>query len=133
MASERFRLALVCFLAAAREDLRGRRQAGAQLVPNEVRTQLLPVLRREAGRPVPDADELIAKINERLPPAVERMTDWTSGERRFLGRLLDEGELEPEHLTSDAMLQERIHSQPMLQWKRKNVRKGLGLDPETEE
>ncbi len=133
LASSAFRLALVCFLAAAREDLRGRRRAGAELVRNEVRTQLLPVLRRKPGEPIPDADELMTRIRDRLPAAVERMTNWSAGERRFLDRLLDEGELEPEHLSPEVGLQQRIRAQPMLRWKQRHVRERLGLDPQTEE
>jgi len=119
---DRFRTALACFVAVAREDLRERKRPAAELSRNEVRTQLVPVLRRRDGKQVPDVDELLTRISERTLAALERLTAWSAGERRFLDRLLDAGELEPEHLTSDAALAERIRSQPMLQWKRENVR-----------
>ena len=42
---------------------------------------------------------------------------------------MDRGELQPELLTEDAVLQQRIAAQPMLQWKQRNVRQHLGLPP----
>jgi len=52
---------------------------------------------------------------------------FISSEQNFLNKLLDEGEICPAFLTSDAILQKRIQSQPLLKWKSINVRKHRGL------
>ena len=76
----------------------------------------------------PSAEELERRFSDVLQPQIARLLDWSPGERRFLDRLLDDGELEPDRLTDDAELQDRVRRQPMLQWKRQHVRKRLGFD-----
>jgi hypothetical protein len=45
-----------------------------------------------------------------------------SEERKFLSRLNDEGEINPELLTQDPVLIEKIRNFPGLLWKTQNVR-----------
>jgi len=52
---------------------------------------------------------------------------FTNEERQFLDLLLDNAEIVPELLTSDAALQHRIQMQPLLEWKAINVRQHKGL------
>ena len=54
---------------------------------------------------------------------MRRLLDWSAAERRFLDRLHDEGVVDAEALHGDPDVQDRIRSQPMLQWKALNVRK----------
>jgi len=52
---------------------------------------------------------------------------FTDSERAFLDLLLDRGVIAPTLLTTDPSLQQRIQSQPLLQWKALNVRRHKGL------
>ena len=78
------------------------------------------------GAVVPSITEA---LQSKVRPVVEKMIQWSEGESRFLDRLLDDGELEPEHVADDLEIQERISRQPMLRWKQKHVRQHKGLDP----
>jgi hypothetical protein len=48
---------------------------------------------------------------------------FTSDEREFLNRLLDDGEIDAGLLMEDEELQGRIEPQPWLHWKAQHVRK----------
>lgn len=118
-----FRLAFVCSVAGGRAD--PRRLHPPDRAPDlvAVKQQLLPMLRRGADDSVPDSAELSDRIGRQLDTAVNRLLDWSAAESRFLDRLQDDGVVEAEALHSDPVIQERIRSQPMLQWKALNVRK----------
>jgi len=47
----------------------------------------------------------------------------TTNETAFLDRLLDQGEIKPELLTTDEAMAARIRIHPLLRWKALNVRK----------
>jgi hypothetical protein len=53
---------------------------------------------------------------------LKKVLPLAKGEKAFLDRLLDEGEIEPSLLTSDSAMIECIRSHPLLQWKALNVR-----------
>lgn len=57
-----------------------------------------------------------------VQPGPEKLKKQGYGERRFLDRLLDEGDIEPEHLTDEDTLRHRISRQPMLLWRQQHVR-----------
>jgi len=68
----------------------------------------------------------MAWITERCVQALDSLLSWSDRERRFLDRLLDEGELDAAALVDEPVLQGRIARQPMLQWKALNVREYRG-------
>ncbi len=123
LARPSFRLAFVCSIAASRNDCRSLRMPAAALDERAIVRELEPMLRRTAEGTAPDCDDLVAWIHEKLRLVRETLLAWSEGERRFLDRLLDEGEIESEHLHSDSIVQERVRMQPMLQWKAQNVRR----------
>lgn len=123
-----FRLAFTVVAAASRTDFRALPATPPVLDAREIANKLLPVLRVVGGTTRPSAEELERRFSDVLQPQIARLLDWSPGESRFLDRLLDDGELEPDRLTDDAELQDRVRRQPMLQWKRQHVRKRLGLD-----
>ena len=55
--------------------------------------------------------------------AVEAVLPMTADEVKFLDAILDHGQIEPERLTADAAMADRIKSHPLLRWKAANVRK----------
>ena len=89
---------------------------------------LLPLLRAKAvsafGQPSAAWGERLA--NE-CRAALTAVLPLHENEMRFLNRLLADGELEPEHLTSDEEMAGRIRRHPALLWKRLNVRKHFNL------
>lgn len=121
-----FRMAFVCSVAASRHDCRSLEVPAAPLDGRAVARELEPMLRRTAEGGVPDCDELMEWIDGKLQPAREALLAWSQDERRFLDRLLDEGEIEPERLHPDPSVQERVRMQPMLRWKAQNVREHRG-------
>ena len=121
-----FRMAFVCSVAASRHDCRSLEVPAAPLDGRAIARELEPMLRRTAEGGVPDCDELMEWIDGKLQPAREVLLAWSQDERRFLDRLLDEGEIEPERLHPDPTVQERVRMQPMLRWKAQNVREHRG-------
>jgi predicted nucleotidyltransferase component of viral defense system len=117
-----FRLALVCSAAASRIDCRSFHAPETKPDPRVVARELEPLLRRTAEGATPDCDELSTWIDETLRPVGEELLAWSEGERRFIDRLLDEGEIDAEHIHADPAVQDLVRRQPMLQWKAQNVR-----------
>jgi hypothetical protein len=70
----------------------------------------------------------VKRLNYVVGPVARKILEWSDGERRFLDRLLDQGEIEPQHLTDDEGLRARIAKQPMLQWKQKHIREYRDLN-----
>lgn len=125
LADPGFRTAFACAVGSSRADLRTSTRV-AHLTAREVEQSLIPVLRARGRRPV--AKEVCEQLEDQITSAIPELLHWSDAERVFLARLLDEGSLEPEHLTRDPDLRDRIAAQPMLQWKLRHVRRRLGLD-----
>ena len=124
-----FRLAFTCFAAAARDDARTWNGQVASLDLQDVRNKLVPLLRVAHEPLAGDARKLAAHLDRELAGVASQLVAWSGGERAFMDALTDRGELQPERLTEDLVLQQRIGAQPMLQWKQRNVREHLGLPP----
>ncbi len=88
----------------------------------ELRNQLLPVLRSSEVDRIDDldawAEELCSTCRERLTLVLP----FSDDEMEFLDSLNNHGVIKPELLTDDAALITRISSHPMLRWKALNVR-----------
>lgn len=125
-----FRLAFVCYAASSRQDFRKVR-AEVQL-PDRARIEreLMLLLRAGTEAGTPTAEQLMRRFSETVAPAIREVLGWSPGERRFLERLLQHGEIEPEHLTDDSELRRRVSLQPMLRWKQLHVRNHLKLGEE---
>jgi predicted nucleotidyltransferase component of viral defense system len=118
-----FRLAFVVRAAGSRHDVRGLRPGDDAVTPAEIRNQLLPLLRVEARPFDGDPQRIARRLNEVCTAAIERLLAWSDGEREFIGRLSDDGEIAAESITDDPALQALVREQPLLQWKALNVRK----------
>jgi len=55
--------------------------------------------------------------------ALTLLLPFSEGEKSFLERLLEQGEVQPLLLTQDETLAQRIVQQPMLHWKAHHVQK----------
>jgi hypothetical protein len=117
-----FRVAFVCFAAAARSDARMLRPSPRLLSDLDLERDLEPLLRQRSHEERPETGKITTWIEQRVSPAVEHLLAWSADERRFLDRLLDNGEIDAPALHDDPEVQGRIRSQPMLEWKAMHVR-----------
>ncbi len=119
----RLRTAFVAYGAMSRKDWRTITLRDISYEPNELKNELIPMLRTQVasqlGDPKPWASKLVSECAERLQPLIS----FTPAEREFLDRLLDHTEIEPSLITSDEALAERIAQHPLLAWKAENVRR----------
>jgi hypothetical protein len=125
---ERLRVAFVVYGGVNREDWRTRTLEHVHASPSDVAAQLVPML-RDAGRPgrreVADwTVRLISETRALLAP----LLPLRAHEVEFLTQLNDGGEVRPELLTDDAVLQDAIRMHPGLAWKALNVRRHRGLE-----
>jgi predicted nucleotidyltransferase component of viral defense system len=122
----RLRTAFVAYGAMNRVDWRTVTPDSIGFEVDELREQLLPVLRSSAFRGDRElkawADGLVADCRKGL----SRLFPFTEAEREFLDRVLDHGEIRAELLTADEALAGRIAQHPSLAWKAQNVRKHFG-------
>ncbi len=117
-----FRTAFVCLVAGSRSDPRRLERVDVVLPDRTIEQDLDPLLRRDRKGVHPTLSALRDWIAETVGPAVEPLLSWSSGERRFLDGLLEEGNVVAEALHDDSDVQDRIRRQPMLNWKARHVR-----------
>jgi len=121
-----FRVAFVCSIATSRSDCRTLRPPEPRIDAQSVGQELEPMLRRSEQGTAPNCDELVAWMTRTLGPVRDSLLTWSGDERRFLDRLLDEGEIDAALLSADETIQDRVVAQPMLRWKAQNVREFRG-------
>ncbi|PID37317.1 MAG: hypothetical protein CSA62_15495 [Planctomycetota bacterium] len=125
---DKLRLAFVVYGGINRVDWREVSADTVTTTVDDVKRQLLPMLRQDI-RPAPSdvecwTSDLITETRALLS-AVLPLADH---ELAFLDRLNGQGEIEASLLTSEADLQQRIETNPGLQWKALNVKKHIGRD-----
>jgi hypothetical protein len=85
--------------------------------PDELARLLIPTLNRrfmeKQGPPAEYGKRLVKECQAKL----EAVLSLNDPEHEFLDLLLEKGEINASVLTPDKALQQRIHSQPLLQWK----------------
>jgi hypothetical protein len=113
------RLAFIVYGAMSRRDWR-------TVAPNDVdiadlEQRLTPTL-RAAGIESIQQDHFGKGLVEDCRNFLTGLLPFTAAEMEFLNRMLDKGEIDPELLTADKDLQDRIRRHPLLEWKAVNVR-----------
>ena len=120
------RLAFVVYGAMNRKDWRTNSLEDILFDSVELKQQLfpvIPVIRLEEKDGVQRfGQNLVKECQQKLSCVFPLLAH----EIKFLGLILEKGEIEPSLLTSDKNLQDRIKRHPMLLWKAMNVRKHLG-------
>ena len=94
--------------------------------PRELSSQPLPSLPASAAAGM-DVAEYGRMLVDDCRRALSALLPFDEGERAFLDRLLDHGEIDGASLTTDDELRQRINVQPWLEWKAQNVRRHRGL------
>jgi predicted nucleotidyltransferase component of viral defense system len=125
---ERLRLAFVVYGGMNRKDWRTVSIADVNFDPDELARLLIPTLNRRFMEKQGPPAEYGKRLVEECQAKLEALLPLNDPEREFLDLLLEKGEIDASVLTPDKALQERIHSQPLLQWKALNVKRHKGLD-----
>jgi hypothetical protein len=95
--------------------------------PEELKQNLIPVLRGEAATMFENGRECSERFVRETRENLSRVLPFTNGEVQFLEALLERAEIQPEHLTDDAAMIAKIKDLPMLHWKALNVKRFKGL------
>ena len=119
----KLRLAFLVYGGMNIEDWRKVSVEHVDFDPEELKQNLIPVLRGEALTRFEDGREWSQRLVRETRENLSRVLPFTSGESQFLEALLERAEIVPEHLTGNAAMIANIKDQPMLHWKALNVRK----------
>ena len=125
--SDRLRIAFVVYGGANRKDWRTVSIDDVDFEERELTRQLRPMLRAPGPSGQGVTTDYARELVEDCKRALSAVLPLVDREREFLDLLLDRGEIDAGLLTCDTSLQERIHDQPLLQWKALNVRRHKGV------
>jgi predicted nucleotidyltransferase component of viral defense system len=122
---QKLRLGFVLYGGMNRKDWRSVAIQDVGYDPRELENQLVPVV-RDAFRRLEKASDWAERMIANCQQALEVVLPLNARETAFLDRLLDDGQIEPQLLTDDGEMMDRIRSHPLLQWKAVNVRQYKG-------
>jgi predicted nucleotidyltransferase component of viral defense system len=118
---ERLRLAFVVYGAMSRRDWRTVATSDVDFDIADLEQRLIPTLRASGVESI-RKDHFGRDLVEDCRNFLAGLLPFTDAEMEFLNRVLDKGEIDPELLTDDEDLQDRIRRHPLLEWKALNVR-----------
>jgi len=121
------RIGFVVYGGMNRMDWRTVSTSDVEFDAVELVRQLTPTLRTHVAEVHAKSPEYGADLVKQCREGLSAVLPFTDSERAFLDSLLDQGVIDPTLLTSDVSLQQRIQSQPLLEWKALNVRQHRGL------
>jgi hypothetical protein len=125
---DKLRLAFVVYGGINRVEWREVSADTVTTTVDDVRRQLLPMLRQDIRPAPPDVERWTGDLIEETRALVSAVLPLADHELAFLDRLNGRGEIEASLLTRDADLQQRIETNPGLRWKALNVKKHIGGD-----
>ncbi len=123
----KLRIAFVVYGAGATDDWRDVCQDTPTIQARALARQLRSALTRtdaQRTRPIA-ADAYLAELQTKAAPAQQMVVPFTPSEYAFLDMVLDRGNINPQLLTADTLLQQRITAEPWLRWKARRVRTRL--------
>jgi predicted nucleotidyltransferase component of viral defense system len=123
---ERLRLAFIVYGAMDRKDWRDVSEKDIGFRANELMNELVPVLRSHEINNNYDPEAWASHLVNECRQAISIVLPFTEGEREFLDRILDHGEIIPSLITNDEDMVDKIRNHPGLQWKAFNVREFKG-------
>ena len=88
----------------------------------ELREQLIPLLSASAIQQIGRDEHWAKRLVEECRTAMRLVLPLRSSELEFLERINGDGEIQPELLTTDAEMQNKIAVHPQLLWKAMNVK-----------
>jgi len=129
---QRLRLAFLVYGAMNRKDWRNVSEKDIGYDVNEFINELIPVLRSNAIGDDSNHKRWASRLVEECHQAISIVLPFTEREREFLDLILDHGEINPELITGDKDMADKISRQPGLQWKALNVKQFKGNRQEEE-
>ncbi len=120
--ARKLRLGFVLYGAMNRKDWRTVSPEDVAFDLREIENQLVPVVRKDFLAKAAKPKAWAAQLQEECRRKLDVVLPLSAGEREFLDRLLDHGEIEPSTLTSDKAMVERIKTHPLIQWKALNAK-----------
>jgi hypothetical protein len=124
---DKLRLAFVVYGGLNRVDWRTVSAGDVTTTVDDVKRQLLPMLRRDIRPSDSDVERWTSALIEETRALLGVVLPFTDDEARFLECLNGHGEIEALLLTPDVSLQRRIEASPGLQWKALNVKMHTGV------
>jgi hypothetical protein len=124
------RLAFVVYGGINRVDWRTVSAESVTTTVDDVKRQLVPMLRQDIRPPASDLERWTGDLIDETRALLGAVLPLAEHELEFLERLNGQGEIEPSLLTSDAALEQRIDANPGLRWKALNVKKHIGREPD---
>ncbi len=118
----KLRLAFVVYGGANRRDWRTVSPDDVKVDPVELQSQLLPTLRTPTEKSPTNVAAWGKKLVSECQGLLEKVLPLTAEEQEFITRLNDRGDIAPELLTSDPVIQATIREHPALRWKAHKVR-----------
>jgi hypothetical protein len=125
---EHLRIAFVVYGAMNRKDWRTVSEKDINYNATDLMNELLPVLRSSAADNIHHPEKWASRLVEDCRQAISIVLPFTEGEREFLDRILDRGDIEPSLITADEEMANRIRNHPGLKWKVLNVREFKGIE-----
>lgn len=125
---DKLRLAFVVYGGINRVDWREVSADTVTTTVDDVKGQLLPMLRQDIRPSPPDVERWTDDLVEETRSLLSAVLPLADHELAFLDRLNGKGEIEASLLTAEADLQQRIETNPGLKWKALNVKKHIGGD-----
>jgi len=123
----KLRLGFVVYGGTNREDWRAITVEHVRTTPDEVDSQLVPMLRIDVRPSRSDLDAWTETMVRETRDLMAAVLPLEAHELEFLERLNGAGDIAPELLTAEPAMQATIRSSPGLQWKALNVKKRLGV------
>jgi hypothetical protein len=127
--TERLRIAFVLYGAMNRKDWRTVAVEDVNFDAHELEQQLVPTLNHNEIAQL-RAGVYGTKLVEGCRRVLTAVLPFSESEKKFLDAILDKGEIVPQLLTDDKLLQERIQRHPILLWKALNVQQHKNTHPE---
>ena len=124
---QKLRTAFVVYSGMSRRNWSTISLDDIDLTPDEVNSQLLPLLRLEEVPPRSDLDRWTKSLVDECKAHLAFLLPLKPREIEFLALLNQKAEIAAKLLTDDPELQATIQAHPNLHWKAKNVRQHLGL------
>lgn len=118
----KLRTAFIIYGACSRKDWREVDIKDIVYDLNDIRNNLVPMLRSEEKENIDDIEKWINSLATKAKEFVGSLVDFTQKEAKFLQKVNERGIIDPELLTTDKSLHRRIKNNPALKWKTKNVK-----------
>lgn len=118
---EHLRIAFVAYGGMNRRDWRTVSIEDVTFDEQEFERQLVPTL-HSGVMTTEQIQEFGMKLVTETRDTLSALLPFSPEESEFLDRLLDKGEIDPEFITDDPDLQDRIKNHPWLKWKALNVK-----------